>query len=198
VRTPVNDAGARLEDGVGALDDGGDVGRPGAKRLGAEFQPHGEIGPALTAMGAGPLAAGLGNEVGVGRLRRIAEMAVDADQSGVFRIALRRSAVRDFADGPHAMLCDPPRILARGVGQLSRAAAQATRIPVGHPEGCLEAFAQIYRDTAEQVAAMIEGRAPDRARLLVPIVKDGARGIAFVAACVESRSRCSTCVVPEA
>lgn len=86
-------------------------------------------------------------------------------------------------------LGEAPRILARGVGPLSAAASHATRIPAGHPEGYLEAFAQLYRDTAEQIAARIEGRAPDPSSLLVPTVEDGARGIAFLGACVES-SRC--------
>lgn len=86
-------------------------------------------------------------------------------------------------------LSEAPRILSRGVGPLSSAASHATRIPAGHPEGYLEAFAQIYRDAAEQVAATIEGRAPDPASLLVPTVEDGLRGIAFVAACLESSGR---------
>jgi len=94
-------------------------------------------------------------------------------------------------------LGEPPRILARGVGQMSPAAAQATGIPAGHPEGCLDAFAQLNRNIAEQVAAMIEGKTPDSATLLVPIFENGIRGIAFVAAGVESRHRGSMWVVPE-
>jgi predicted dehydrogenase len=88
-----------------------------------------------------------------------------------------------------AKLGEAPRILSRGAGGLGPAAAHATRIPAGHPEGYIEGFAQIYRDTAEQIAARIEGRAPDPAALLVPGVADGARGVAFVAACVESSRR---------
>jgi predicted dehydrogenase len=86
----------------------------------------------------------------------------------------------------HAPLGEAPRILARGAGPLSAEATHATRIPAGHPEGYLEAFAQLYRDAAEQVIARIEGRAPDPAALLTPTVEDGLRGVAFVAACVES------------
>lgn len=85
-------------------------------------------------------------------------------------------------------LGEAPRILSRG-GALGPEAAYATRIPAGHPEGYLEAFAQIYRDVAEQIAARIEGRTPDPAAMLVPTVEDGARGVAFVAACVESGKR---------
>ena len=44
---------------------------------------------------------------------------------------------------------------------------------------------------------MIEDKAPDTATLLVPIFENSIRGIAFVAACVESRRRGSMWVVPE-
>jgi predicted dehydrogenase len=85
-----------------------------------------------------------------------------------------------------APLGEAPRMLARGVGVLDAAAGHATRIPSGHPEGYLEAFAQLYRDTAEQISARLENRAPDPAALLVPTVEDGARGVAFLHAAIES------------
>jgi predicted dehydrogenase len=88
-----------------------------------------------------------------------------------------------------AALGEAPRILARGTGGLSAAAAHATRLPPGHPEGYLEAFAQLYRDTAEQIAARLEGRAPDPASLLVPGVEEGWRGVAFMAAALASEAR---------
>jgi predicted dehydrogenase len=63
-------------------------------------------------------------------------------------------------------------------GRLSKEALAATRLPAGHPEGYLEAFANLYRDFA---AALLEGGRPD-----VPTVEDGVRGMAFIEACVES------------
>jgi hypothetical protein len=69
------------------------------------------------------------------------------------------------------------------------AAARATRIPSGHPEGYLEAFANLYRDLAEQIRARRAKRAPDRAALLVPSVEDGARGVKFIHAAVESSAK---------
>lgn len=109
------------------------------------------------------------------------------------RVYGERGGLSWSQEHPNQLLWSPlgeaPRVLSRGAGALSPAAAHATRIPAGHPEGYLEAFAQLYRDAAEQVAAAIDGRAPDPAALLVPTVEDGARGIAFVAACVESSRR---------
>ena len=59
-------------------------------------------------------------------------------------------------------------------------------MPAGHPEGYLEAFAQLYRDLAEQITAHIEGRAPDPASLLVPGIVEGVRGMRFITAAVAS------------
>lgn len=86
----------------------------------------------------------------------------------------------------HAPLGEAPRVLARGVGALHPAAGHATRVPAGHPEGYLEAFAQIYRDAAELILAKEEGRAPDPLAATVPGVEEGVRGMRFVAACVAS------------
>lgn len=88
-----------------------------------------------------------------------------------------------------APLGKPPLLLARGRPGLGEAAAHATRVPAGHPEGYVEAFANLYRDLAEQIAARRDKRAPDPRALLVPTVEDGARGVKFVAAAVESDSR---------
>ncbi len=83
----------------------------------------------------------------------------------------------------------PPQILSRGGSNLGPAAALATRIPAGHPEGYLEAFANLYHDLAEQIRARRAKRAPDPGALLVPTVDDGARGVKFIAAAVESSAR---------
>ncbi len=81
---------------------------------------------------------------------------------------------------------EPPRLIRRAGAGSGPAAAHASRVPSGHPEGYLEAFAQLYRDFAEQVAARAEGRAPDPACLLVPGIEAGVRGMRFIAAAVAS------------
>lgn len=66
------------------------------------------------------------------------------------------------------------------------AAAHATRVPAGHPEGYLEAFAQLYRDAALQIEALNEGRAlPAESRLLTT-VEDGVAGLRFIDAVLAS------------
>ena len=79
-----------------------------------------------------------------------------------------------------------PRLITRGGAGAGAAAGHATRIPAGHPEGYLEGFAQLYRDVAEQLHARLEQRAPDPLACLVPTVEDGARGMKFIEAVVES------------
>jgi predicted dehydrogenase len=91
----------------------------------------------------------------------------------------------------HTQLGQPRRLITRGSEAAGPAAAHATRIPAGHPEGYLESFAQLYRDAAESIRARGEGRAPDPNTALLPSVDDGVRGVRFIAAAVAS-SRANT------
>ena len=86
-------------------------------------------------------------------------------------------------------LGQPRRTIRRGGAGTGRAAAHATRIPSGHPEGYLEAFAQLYRDLAEQITARQENRPADTDSLLVPSVSDGVEGVRFIKAALESSRR---------
>ena len=71
-------------------------------------------------------------------------------------------------------------------GVLSPAGERAARIEVGHPEGYQEAFANLYKDVAEVIAAKIAGTQCDPLALDFPTVEDGARGVAMIEACLES------------
>jgi predicted dehydrogenase len=79
-----------------------------------------------------------------------------------------------------------PQLISRGGAGVCAAAARASRIPAGHPEGYLEGFAQLYRDVAEQIQARRDQRAPDPLACWVPTAEDGARGMKFIEAVVES------------
>ena len=80
-----------------------------------------------------------------------------------------------------------PEIISRlGPGGNSPAAAHASRVPGGHPEGYLEAFAQLYTDLAEQISAHAAKRSPSPESLLVPTVEDGVDGMRFISATLES------------
>jgi hypothetical protein len=76
---------------------------------------------------------------------------------------------------------------------LSDAAARMTRIPAGHPEGFLEAFANIYAEAAAAIRAHRTG-APRPEGVIFPTLADGVEGVAFVEACVRSARRNSAWV----
>jgi predicted dehydrogenase len=78
------------------------------------------------------------------------------------------------------------RTLTRNGAEATSSAKHASRIPSGHPEGYLEAFAQLYTDLAEQISAHQAGRAPAKESLLVPTVHDGIAGVQFIAAVLDS------------
>ena len=73
-----------------------------------------------------------------------------------------------------------------GVGELSAASAAHTRLPAGHPEGFVEAFANLYRNYALALQARLAGEQPAAEHLDFPTVHDGVRGMAFITACVAS------------
>jgi len=83
-------------------------------------------------------------------------------------------------------LGEQPRLITRGGPSVGPAAAHATRIPSGHPEGYFEAFAQLYTDLAEQITARLENRPPNPLASLVPGVNDGVDGIRFIDAVLRS------------
>lgn len=61
-----------------------------------------------------------------------------------------------------------------------------TRVPAGHPEGYLEAFANIYRNVAKCVQAFRSGLAPDPVYLDYPGIDEGVRGMEFIYKVIES------------
>ena len=85
-------------------------------------------------------------------------------------------------------LDQPAQIFRAGNGYkyLSPGAIHNTRTPGGHPEGFLEAFANLYRNFALTVSAKLEGATPQPEWLDFPGVDDGVRGMAFIENVVES------------
>jgi predicted dehydrogenase len=77
----------------------------------------------------------------------------------------------------------PVQLRRTGRGFASAAALCATRMPAGHPEGYLEAFATLYRQFAADVRRVARGEAALRD---YPGVEDGIRGLAFITAALDS------------
>ena len=70
----------------------------------------------------------------------------------------------------------------RGSNDLGADAKAATRIPAGHPEGYLEAFATIYSDIADCLDGGSSGN-------IVPNISDGIEGMWFIEACMASSAQ---------
>ena len=80
----------------------------------------------------------------------------------------------------------PKEVYRVGWGYLSETAKKNTRTPNGHPEGYLEAFANIYMNFARAVREHKPGKKVDMTKYDFPDVADGVRGLAFVETVIKS------------
>lgn len=78
------------------------------------------------------------------------------------------------------------QVLKRGNPYLAPVAAHHTRLPWGHPEAFIEAFANIYVNAGRTIAARIAGEAPGPFDTDFPTVQDGAIGVHFIHTAVRS------------
>jgi predicted dehydrogenase len=82
----------------------------------------------------------------------------------------------------------PRYLVTRGGAGAAAAAGRVTRVPPGHPEGYLEAFATIYSEAAQAIRAMRSGKKLPK-EIVFPSVDDGLWGMRFVDACVRSSKK---------
>jgi predicted dehydrogenase len=80
----------------------------------------------------------------------------------------------------------PTQVYRTGAGSVYPEAQAHTRIPAGHPEGYLEAFANIYRNVAFAIQARLENRTADPLYHDFPTIDDGVQGMQFIDAVVRS------------
>lgn len=80
----------------------------------------------------------------------------------------------------------PQQVLKRGNGYLAPVAQHSSRLPSGHPEAFIEAFANVYVNAGRTIAARIAGEKPSEFDLDFPTVQDGAIGVHFIHTAVDS------------
>lgn len=80
----------------------------------------------------------------------------------------------------------PAQTFRTGGAYVSSFASHNTRTPAGHPEGYLEAFANLYRNFALTVLAEMNQQQPSKEALDYPGVKEGVRGMTFIEKVIES------------
>lgn len=74
----------------------------------------------------------------------------------------------------------PTEILRAGTEYLGRLAGANARVPAGHPEGYLEAFANLYMAFAGQIRAWEAGETPDARAADCPGITEAIRGMSFI------------------
>lgn len=80
----------------------------------------------------------------------------------------------------------PRKTYRRGNDYLGSAAQENSRTPFAHPEGFIEAFANVYLAAAKAISDQIDGNLAPEGGYDFPTVDDGVAGVAFIGACVES------------
>ena len=96
---------------------------------------------------------------------------------------------QEFPNELVVKFADQPRqIWRRGNGYISEHGKKFTRIPFGHPEGYLEAFANIYLEAYRAITAEVEGK-PQPKDLDFPTIDDGVEGMIFIETVVKSSKR---------
>ena len=80
----------------------------------------------------------------------------------------------------------PRQVYRRGNGYITGAAAEHTRIPFGHPEGFIEAFANGYNCASVAIRDEIAGKFPRKSGYDFPDIRDGIIGMAFIETVVKS------------
>lgn len=81
---------------------------------------------------------------------------------------------------------EPVQTLRTGAAYLGSFAKHNTRTPAGHPEGYLEAFANLYRNFALTIKAKLNNEKPSVEMLDFPGINDGIRGMAFIEQAIAS------------
>jgi predicted dehydrogenase len=125
-------------------------------------------------------------------LLHASQICVGDDNDLSIRVHGAKAALEWHQERPEELIVKypggPRRIYRRGDAGLCRQARRFTRLPAGHPEGYLEAFANIYREAFRAIAAEVAGRPPPREPDF-PTIDDGVIGMAFIEAAVKSARR---------
>lgn len=120
------------------------------------------------------------------------QVAIGNSNSVRLRVFGEKGSLQWFQEQPNELVFTPldgrVQAIKRGTDELSEDAKVRTRTPPGHPEGYLEAFANLYAGFAEAIRAKQEGREPGVLGQNVPLAYDGLKGVAFVEAVVDSHA----------
>ncbi|HRS32625.1 MAG TPA: Gfo/Idh/MocA family oxidoreductase [Rectinema sp.] len=121
------------------------------------------------------------------------QTAIGYDNGLKIRIFGSKGSLRWSQENPNYLvvskLNSPTEIISRGRDDLYPKAQDYSRIPAGHPEGYIEAFANIYRAFTNALLKKSLGDIVTEEELDFPNARDGANGVRFVEKCVESSKK---------
>lgn len=118
------------------------------------------------------------------------QVAAGEENALKIRVYGEKGGLEWFQHDPNTLwakwLGRPAEMVRVGNGYMGAAAKWNSRTPGGHPEGYVEAFANIYRNFSYTVRALMNGETPKPEMLDFPTVKDGLRGMQFIETMVDA------------
>lgn len=112
------------------------------------------------------------------------QIAVGCENSLRIRVFGEKGALEWAQEEPNTLYMRwpdrPMEVLRTNNSYVSPISAYNSRVPAGHPEGYLEAFANLYRNFATALRALIEGKQPTPESLDFPSAEEGVRGMLFI------------------
>ena len=137
-------------------------------------------------------AALLRYEGGARGVLMASQVAVGQENSLSIRVYGEKGGLEWRQEEPNTLLMRwpdrQPEVIRTGGAGLSPWATANTRTPAGHPEGYLEAFANLYRHFAAALQAHLAGEEPNPIDLDFPSVEEGVRGMQFIEAIVSTKN----------
>ena len=137
-------------------------------------------------------AALLRYEGGARGVLMASQVAISQENSLSIRIYGEKGGLEWHQEEPNTLLMlwpdRQPEVIRTGGAGLSACATANTRTPAGHPEGYLEAFANLYRHFAATLQARLAGEEPRPEDLDFPSVEEGVRGLQFIDAIVSTKN----------
>lgn len=120
----------------------------------------------------------------------VSQIATGEENALTLRVYAENGAIKWVQENPNQLefyrYGEERRTLTRASSYLSTAAAAGTRVPPGHPEGYLEAFATIYAEFGRAIRAYLDGCPLPSRDYGFPSAEDGLRGMELINAAVES------------
>ncbi|SDW18163.1 Predicted dehydrogenase [Lutibacter oricola] len=126
----------------------------------------------------------------------ISQIAVGEENNLAIKVYGQKGSIEWHQEEPNKLIThwldEPVKIYTPNGNSLYPMALETSRIPAGHPEGYLEAFATIYKGFAKDILALINGEKDLEGQY--PTVYDGLRGMKFIYGAVESNKNNSAWV----